>query len=187
MQTLDTGEIVASLALLDCGATSLFVNSEFMKAKNLTTRKLSQPINMFNVDGTPNKAGKVSEVWETVLQYWDHSECTIFAVTCLGKQNIILRLDWLCEHNPEVDWQMNKVKMSCCLHHCRTCQNKTNTEQKTAFKEARCIWTCRTGPLPSIDINMEDIPNLAPGVDNDEDDGEPYVGEDVLEEETASL
>jgi hypothetical protein len=59
MQTLDTGEVVASPALLDCGATGLFVDGEFVKAKNLTTWKLSQPINVFNVDSTPNKAGKV--------------------------------------------------------------------------------------------------------------------------------
>jgi hypothetical protein len=103
MQTLDTREVVASLALLDCGATGLFVNGEFMKAKNLMTRKLSQPINVFNVDGTPNEAGKVSEVWETVLQYRDHSEHVIFAVTCLGKQNIILRLDWLRERSQLAD------------------------------------------------------------------------------------
>jgi hypothetical protein len=126
MQTLDMGEVVASLALLDCGATGLFINGNLVKAKNLTMRKLSQPVNVFNLDSTPNKAGKVSEVWETVLQYHDHSKCAIFTVTCLGKQNIILRLDWLCEHNPEVDWQTNKVKMSSCPNHCHTCLNETN-------------------------------------------------------------
>jgi hypothetical protein len=104
MQTLNMGEVVASPVLLDCGATGLFVDGDFMKAKNLTTRKLSQPINTFNVDSTPNKARKVSEVWETVLRYCDHSKHVIFAVTCLGKQNIILGLDWLCECNPKVDW-----------------------------------------------------------------------------------
>jgi hypothetical protein len=128
MQTLDTGEVVASLALLDCRATGLFINGNFVKTKNLTMRKLSQPMNVYNVDGTPNEAGKVSEVWETVLRYRDHSEHAIFAVICLGKQNIILGLDWLCEHNPEVDWQTNEVKMSCCLNHCHICQNETNAE-----------------------------------------------------------
>jgi hypothetical protein len=67
MQTLDMGEVVASPAVLNCGATGLFINGNFMKAKNLTMRKLSQPVNVFNVDSTPNKAGEVSEVWETIL------------------------------------------------------------------------------------------------------------------------
>jgi hypothetical protein len=128
MQTLDMGEVVASPALLDCRATGLFINGNFMKMKNLMMRKLSHPMNVYNVDGTPNKAGKVSEVWETVLRYRDHSKCAIFVVTCLGKQNIILGLDWLRKHNPEVNWQTNEVKMSHCLNHCRTCQNETNAE-----------------------------------------------------------
>jgi hypothetical protein len=182
MQTLNTGEVVASPALLDCGATGLFVNSNFVKVKNLTMRKLSQPVNVLNVDGTSNKAGKVLEVWETILQYCDHSECTIFAVTCLGKQNIILGLNWLCEHNPKVDWQMNEVNMSRCPNHCRTCLNEMNIKQKTVFKEAKCIHICHTGPMPLIGIDMVDIPDLTPYSDDDEDDDEPYVGEDVLKD-----
>jgi hypothetical protein len=62
MQTLNTAKVVASPALLDCGATGLFVNGNFIKTRNLTTRKFSQPVNVYNVDGTPNEAGKVLEV-----------------------------------------------------------------------------------------------------------------------------
>jgi hypothetical protein len=62
MQTLDTAKVVALPALLDCGATGLFIDGNFIKTRNLTTRKLSQPVNIYNVDGTPNKAGKVLEV-----------------------------------------------------------------------------------------------------------------------------
>jgi hypothetical protein len=64
------------------------------------------------VDGTPNEAEGILEVWDAVLQYCDHSEHAIFADTGLGQQDIILKLTWLCEHNPEVNWQSNKVKMS---------------------------------------------------------------------------
>jgi hypothetical protein len=128
MQTLDTGEVVALPALLDCGATGLFIDGNFVKMKNLTMKRLSQPVKIYNVDGTPNKAGKILEVWKTVLQYCDHSKCAIFTVTCLGKQNIILRLNWLREHNTEVDWQTNEVKMSHCLNHCCICQNEMNAK-----------------------------------------------------------
>jgi hypothetical protein len=67
MQTLDTGEVVASPALLDCRATGLFIDGNFVKAKNLMMRNLSEPVNVFNIDGILNKAGKILEVWETVL------------------------------------------------------------------------------------------------------------------------
>ena len=67
---------------------------------------------MFNVDGTPNKAGSIQEVVDVVLRYWDHSEHVQFAVTGLRKQDMILGYTWLREHNPEVDWIMKEVKMS---------------------------------------------------------------------------
>jgi hypothetical protein len=103
MQTTDTGEAFTSKALLNCGATDLFVNSDFVSQNRLTTRKLSCLIPVYNVDGTPNEAGSISEVWEAVLQYQDHSEHATFAVTGLGKQDIILGLAWLRKHNPEVN------------------------------------------------------------------------------------
>jgi hypothetical protein len=57
-----------------------------------------------------------------------------------------------------------------------------NAERKTAFKEAESICTCHVGPMPSIDANMEDIPDLVPDLDDDEDDDKPYVGENALKD-----
>jgi hypothetical protein len=36
--------------------------------------------------------------------------------------------------------------------------------------------------MPSPDIDMEDIPDLTDDCDEEEEDKEPYVGEDTLEE-----
>jgi hypothetical protein len=69
MQTTDTDEVFTPKALLDCGATDLFMNSSFIRRNQLTTRKLSCLIPIYNVGGTPNKAGSILEVWEAVLQY----------------------------------------------------------------------------------------------------------------------
>jgi hypothetical protein len=99
-----------------------------VESHHLTTKLLSQPIPIFNVDGFSNEAGSISEVVKVVLQYCNHSEKATFTVTVLAKQDIILGLTWLCEHNPEVDWQLGEVKMSCCPNHCHTCQNEANME-----------------------------------------------------------
>ena len=45
--------------------------------------------------------------------------------------------------------------------------------------EAASIRTCRTGPLPSPDINM-DVPDLVDGCNDDDDD--LYIGEDALKD-----
>ncbi|KNZ80451.1 hypothetical protein J132_05571, partial [Termitomyces sp. J132] len=69
----------------------------------LTTHPLSCPIPVYNVDGTLNEAGSICSVVDLVLCYQDHLEQAAFAVTGLGKQDMILGFTWLCEHNPEID------------------------------------------------------------------------------------
>jgi hypothetical protein len=122
------GEVHTTAALLDSGATGLFMNLEFVKRKQLTTKPLSRPIPVYNVDRSLNEAGSISEVVKVVLQYRDHSERATFAVTSLGKHDVILGLTWLCKHNPEIDWETTEVKMSRCPNHCCTCQHEVNEE-----------------------------------------------------------
>src|SRR3981189_2310334 len=92
-------------ALVDCGATGLFVDTEYVRSNNLSTRRLTSPIPVYNVDGTANKAGAITEIADVILRYKGHAERTQFAVTSLGKQSMILGFTWLHEHNPEIDWQ----------------------------------------------------------------------------------
>jgi hypothetical protein len=75
-------------------------------------KPLSQPIPVYNVDGSLNEAGCISKVVEVILRYHDHSECATFAVTGIDKQDVILRLTWLHAHNPKVDWKAKEVTMS---------------------------------------------------------------------------
>jgi len=105
-------------ALVDCGATGLFIDREYVKSNRLPTKKLSRPIPVFNVDGTANEAGSISEVVELIICYEKHSERALFSVTSLGRQNMILGITWLREHNPEIDWRTGKVEMTRCLPRC---------------------------------------------------------------------
>jgi len=57
------------------------------------------------VDGSPNESGSITEIVDAILCFDGHSERTMFAVTNLGRQDIILRFTWLEEHNPEIDWK----------------------------------------------------------------------------------
>ena len=52
---------VGTRALIDCGAGGKFIDSRFVKKHNLPTTRLSKPIPVFNVDGTPNKKGTIRE------------------------------------------------------------------------------------------------------------------------------
>jgi len=71
---------------------------------------------------------------DVVLQYKTHSERMLLAVSELGKQSLILGYDWLKDHNPKIDWEKGKVKMTHCPLWCeggralqkeQTCQKRT--------------------------------------------------------------
>ena len=94
------------------------------------------------MDGSPNEAGSITEVVDLVLRFKDHSERALFAVTNLGKQDIILSLPWLREHNPEVDWKTGEIKMSRCSQHCRTCFLEEKQKRKVIKKKEEKLRVC---------------------------------------------
>jgi hypothetical protein len=162
------------------------MNSEFVKQKQLTTKPLSRLIPVYNVDRSLNEVGSISEIVEVVLRYQDHSERATFAVTSLGKQDVILGLTWLHEHNPEINWETAEVKMSRCPNHCRICQHEVNEERKVQFAEGESIRACRAGLTPFPNIEMDNIPDFETDLDDEEDEQDteekPYEGDDQLEE-----
>jgi hypothetical protein len=141
---------------------------------------LYHPIPIYNVDGSPNEAGSILEVVDLTLYYRDHSERATFTVTNLGKQNIILGLNWLREHNPEVDWTSGEVKMSRCPNHCRTCTNEAKADRKVHLMQATSMDSCHAGPLPDSDIDLEDVPDLAIDPDGEDNEEPPPADEDIL-------
>ena len=84
IETTDTAEVRSVNSLVDSGATGNVIDREYVCSHRLTTRQLSKPVPVFSVDGTPNKAGSITEVVDLVLRYRNHSERTLFAVTGIG-------------------------------------------------------------------------------------------------------
>src|SRR5258707_5237068 len=109
---------VTTSALLDSGATGMFINWDFMRRHQLETTPLPQPVLLCNVDGSANEHGSIMEEVYALLRFGQHSERAQFAVTNLGQQSVIIRHPWLSHHNPEVDWATQKVSMTCCPTDC---------------------------------------------------------------------
>jgi len=107
--TTDTSEVHSVKVLLDSGATGNFIDKDFVRTKGISTRSVSRPILVFNVDSSPNEAGQISEVVDVILRYKTHSEKTLLAVSNLRKQSMILGYTWLKDHNLEVNWQTGEV------------------------------------------------------------------------------
>jgi len=130
--TTNTSKLYSVEALLDCGATGSLINRDFVCLKGMNTQTLSHNIVVFNVDGSPNKAGQISEVMDIVLRYKTHSERMLLAISGLGKQSLILGYDWLKDHNPKIDWEKGKVEMTCypLRYEGRCALQKEQTRQK---------------------------------------------------------
>jgi len=91
--TTDMSELHSIKVLLDCRATGSFIDREFVCLKGMNTWTLSWNISVFNVDGSPNEAGQITEVVDIVLRYKTHSERMLLVVSGLGKQSLILGYD----------------------------------------------------------------------------------------------
>jgi hypothetical protein len=60
--------------LVDCGATGLFIDTEYVCLNNISTCRLTSPIPVYNVDGTANEAGAITEIADIILRYKGHAE-----------------------------------------------------------------------------------------------------------------
>jgi len=139
---MDTSELYSVKALLNCGATRSFIDRDFVRLKGMNTRTLSHNIPVFNVDGSPNKAGQISKVVNVVLRYKTHSERMLLAISGLGKQNLILGYDWLKDHNPKINWEKGEVEITRCSLRCEggCVLWKEQTHQKRT--ELRALRSC---------------------------------------------
>jgi len=153
--TTDTSELHSVEALLDSGATRNLIDRDFVHSKGMNTRTLSHNIPVFNVDGSPNEAGQISEVVDVVLCYKTHSERMLLAVSGLGKQSLILGYDWLKDHNPKIDWEKGEVRMTCCPLQYKEGHilQKEQTRQKRI--ELRALRSCCDGPTPLLQEESE--------------------------------
>lgn len=55
------------LALVDSGAMENFIDQETVKRLKLGTKKLEVPVNLHNIDGTKNKAGKITHFLDLII------------------------------------------------------------------------------------------------------------------------
>jgi hypothetical protein len=191
IELMDTAVKRCTQALIDCGATGCFIDIEWAKLNNIPTRPLTNPIPVYNVDGTANDASTITDIADVILRYETHSERTQLAVTCLGKQSLILGYNWLCNHNPEINWQTKDVKMSRCPLQCSTCRVEDKRNRMIQKSTTSQINVCRSGAFPTMAEEDEDE---FPHMDTDETDEEaqdtgPALDDDdfTIEEDATSL
>lgn len=141
-------------ALVDSSAMRNFISLDFVEKHSLVTTPISHSIYVFNINGTENQARTISSEVKAKLFIDGYCKTQVFKVTNLEKQTMILGHEWLKEHNSEIDWSTNTVKMMCCPPTC--CHfKKVNTKEKTLTT----VFFIECGPDPEeeIDTFFDDV------------------------------
>jgi Retroviral aspartyl protease len=104
-ESLGQNTIVEATTLLDTGAGGKFINQNFVRNQKIKTKELKYPIDVFNVDGTPNKRGTITKYTRLDLTINGQTRTHNLLVTGLGKQKIILGYPWFKQTNPDINWK----------------------------------------------------------------------------------
>ena len=138
IEKLDNHEGVTVKALLDSGATEIFVDKKFVEEHGFRLEKLDQPVEVKNVDGTSNSEGNIIHELECNVFYRGHHERLRMDVCNLERTKIILGMPWLAAHNPEINWEIGEVRMLRCPPWC----GKQIKQQKAKVEDGKDLrWT----------------------------------------------
>ena len=91
--------------LIDSGAAGIFIDEAFITELKFPTKKLSNDIMVYNVDGTINVNGSIMKKVCADLELKGKRTNEEFLVTALGRQRIILEYPWLEKTNPKISWR----------------------------------------------------------------------------------
>ena len=104
----ETNKTVEIPTMIDCGAGGKFIDQSY--ARHFKVKKLDQPHQVYNVDGTENKKGTIRSYIDLNFTIDDRKFTEHLLVTGLGRQKIILGLPWPMEHNPKIDRKTRKME-----------------------------------------------------------------------------
>jgi len=98
------------ISLLDTGAMENFINSETVKKLRLGMKELPYQRPVFNVDGTPNRQGKISHYCNLMVSKGNVRKQIHFFVTNLGRDCFLFGYPWFKAFKPNIDWEAGTLK-----------------------------------------------------------------------------
>jgi hypothetical protein len=100
------------VVLVDSGATENFMNLQYTKWLRLPVKRLAFERNLFNVDGTENKSGKLKYYIDLEVQMGSNWTRMRFFLTDLGEHKAILGYLWFAVVQLKIDWKRGWIDES---------------------------------------------------------------------------
>ena len=98
--------------LVDSGATDNFIDPRLIMRLGLRTRNLERPRKIWNIDGTNNQAGMLTQYVDLSVRTGKREEMMRFLVTSLGNEDLILGYPWLTTFEPQFNWTNGVIDTS---------------------------------------------------------------------------
>ena len=115
VEKVDMHEGIIVKALLDSGATGMFMDKKMVARHGFRLQKLERPVTVKNMDRTNNSGEAITHQVEVNVYYKNHVERMRMDVCDLERIDVILGMPWLQAYNPEINWETEEVKMTRCL------------------------------------------------------------------------
>jgi len=136
VEKIDTCKSVIVKVLLESGTMEMFMNRRTVVRYRFKLQKLERLIPVRNVNRTNNSRGSITHQVKVNVYYKGHIERIRMDICNLEKTKVILGILWLQAHNPEINWETRKVKMTGYLLLCgRTGQEKKRRKESQKEKK----------------------------------------------------
>ena len=103
--------------MINSGSQSSLVSEEFILKHQLSSTPLRPAIPIWGLDGKPLLKGSISHVATFQVKIGDHTESKTFGIVRMP-WDLLLGVDWLQTHNPEINWKSSSICFSCCDSGC---------------------------------------------------------------------
>ena len=98
--------------LVDSGATNNFIHPKFVRRLHVGTQKLERSMKIWNIDGSTNRAGQLTEYVDLLVKTGKREEKMRFLITDLGIEDVILGYPWLSTFKPQFSWKDGAIDMT---------------------------------------------------------------------------
>ncbi len=95
--------------LVDSGATDNFIHPKFVRRLHVGTQKLERSMKIWNIDGSTNRAGQLTEFVDLLVKTGKREEKMQFLITDLGIEDVILSYPWLSTFEPKFSWKNGAI------------------------------------------------------------------------------
>ena len=103
VEKIDTHKDVMIKALLDSGATGMFMDRQTAARHGFKLQKLERLIVIRNIDSMNNSEGAITYQVKCNIYYKGYVERMKIDVCDLEKTEVILGMPWLAAYNPEIN------------------------------------------------------------------------------------